>query len=36
MLSIITNLNIRGEEDHIFVIAVAYQHRKPDYWDERE
>lgn len=20
------------EEDHIFVIAVAHQHRKPDYW----
>lgn len=23
------------EEDHIFVIAVANQHRKPDYWIER-
>ena len=23
------------EEDHIFVIAVAHQHRKPDYWVER-
>ena len=23
------------EEDHIFVIAVAHQHRKPDYWIER-
>lgn len=20
------------EEDHIFVIAIAHQHRKPDYW----
>ena len=20
------------EEDHIFIIAVAHQHRKPDYW----
>lgn len=24
------------EEDHIFVIAVAHQHRKPDYWVERK
>lgn len=24
------------EEDHLFVIAVAHQHRKPDYWVERE
>jgi len=24
------------EEDHIFVIAVAHQHRKPDYWIENE
>jgi hypothetical protein len=23
------------EEGHIFVIAVAHQHRKPDYWIER-
>jgi len=23
------------EEDHVFVIAVAHQHRKPDYWVER-
>ncbi len=23
------------EEDHIFVIAVAHQHRKPYYWIER-
>jgi plasmid stabilization system protein ParE len=23
------------EEDHIFIIAVAHQHRKPDYWIER-
>lgn len=23
------------EEDHIFVIAVAHLHRKPDYWIER-
>ena len=22
------------EKDHIFVIAVAHQHRKPDYWLE--
>lgn len=22
------------EQDHIFVIAVAHQHRKPDYWIE--
>ncbi|HCS92743.1 MAG: type II toxin-antitoxin system RelE/ParE family toxin [Thiohalocapsa sp. PB-PSB1] len=24
------------EEDHIFVIAVAHQHRRPDYWTERD
>ena len=24
------------EADHIFVIAVAHQHRKPDYWIDRE
>jgi plasmid stabilization system protein ParE len=23
------------EEDHILVIAIAHQHRKPDYWIER-
>lgn len=23
------------EKDHIFIIAVAHQHRKPDYWVER-
>lgn len=23
------------EEDHIFVIAVAHQHRKPDYWMDK-
>lgn len=23
------------EEDHILVIAVAHQHRKPDYWVDR-
>ncbi|MBW1699940.1 MAG: type II toxin-antitoxin system RelE/ParE family toxin [Deltaproteobacteria bacterium] len=23
------------EQDHIFVIAVAHQHRKPNYWVER-
>ena len=23
------------EDDHVFVIAVAHQHRKPDYWVER-
>ena len=23
------------EEDHIFIIAVAHQHRKPDHWIER-
>ena len=23
------------ESDHIFVIAVAHQHRKPDYWIDR-
>jgi mRNA-degrading endonuclease RelE of RelBE toxin-antitoxin system len=23
------------EEDHLFVIAIAHQHRKPDYWIER-
>jgi plasmid stabilization system protein ParE len=22
------------EEDHVFIIAVAHQHRKPDYWIE--
>jgi plasmid stabilization system protein ParE len=24
------------EEDHILVIAVAHQHRKPDYWVGRD
>ena len=24
------------EKDHIFIIAVAHQHRKPDYWIDRE
>lgn len=24
------------EKDHIFIIAIAHQHRKPDYWIERE
>ncbi|MEW6614970.1 MAG: type II toxin-antitoxin system RelE/ParE family toxin [Thermodesulfobacteriota bacterium] len=24
------------EEDHIFIIAVAHQHRKPDYWIRRK
>lgn len=24
------------EDNHIFVIAVAHQHRKPDYWVDRE
>lgn len=24
------------QADHIFVIAVAHQHRKPDYWVERD
>jgi len=24
------------EEDHIIVIAVAHQHRKPDYWVGRD
>ncbi len=24
------------EENHILVIAVAHQHRKPDYWVERD
>jgi len=23
------------ETDHIFIIALAHQHRKPDYWVER-
>lgn len=23
------------ESDHIFIIAIAHQHRKPDYWIER-
>lgn len=23
------------ETDHIFIIALAHQHRKPDYWIER-
>lgn len=23
------------EADHIYVIALAHQHRKPDYWTER-
>lgn len=24
------------ESDHIFIIAVAHQHRKPNYWVERD
>ncbi len=24
------------ESNHIFIIAVAHQHRKPDYWIERD
>lgn len=24
------------ESDHIFIIALAHQHRKPDYWVERK
>ncbi|WP_133510933.1 type II toxin-antitoxin system RelE/ParE family toxin [Candidatus Thiosymbion oneisti] len=24
------------EADHIFIIAVSHQHRKPDYWIDRE
>lgn len=24
------------EEDHILVIAVAHQHRRPDYWVDRD
>ncbi len=24
------------EQDHIFIIAVVNQHRKPDYWIDRE
>ena len=24
-----------SETDHIFIIALAHQHRKPDYWVER-
>jgi len=24
------------EEDHVFIIAIAHQHRKPDYWIDRE
>lgn len=23
------------EKDHIYIIAVAHQHRRPDYWVER-
>lgn len=23
------------ETDHIFIIAIAHQHRKPDYWIDR-
>lgn len=24
------------EENHIFIIAIAHQHRKPDYWIETD
>nr|MBF0222740.1 type II toxin-antitoxin system RelE/ParE family toxin [Desulfobulbaceae bacterium] len=24
------------EEHHIFIIAIAHQHRKPDYWIDKE
>ncbi len=24
------------ESDHIFIIAIAHQHRKPNYWVERQ
>jgi plasmid stabilization system protein ParE len=23
------------EQDHIFIVAVAHQHRRPDYWVDR-
>ena len=23
------------EEDHLFIIAIAHQHRRPDYWVDR-
>ncbi|HET6527487.1 MAG TPA: type II toxin-antitoxin system RelE/ParE family toxin [Balneolaceae bacterium] len=29
------NLLYSIEEDHIFIIAVAHQHRRPDYWIDR-
>jgi len=29
------NLLYSIEQDHIFIIAVAHQHRKPNYWVER-
>lgn len=29
------NLLYSIEDDHIFVIAVAHQHREPDYWIDR-
>ncbi len=24
------------EEDHIFIIAIAHQHQKPNYWADRD
>ena len=24
------------EKDHIFIIAISHQHRKPDYWVDRK
>ena len=30
------NLLYSIEDDHIFIIAVAHQHRRPDYWMDRE
>lgn len=24
------------EKDHVFIIAVAHQHRQPDYWVDRD
>jgi ParE toxin of type II toxin-antitoxin system, parDE len=25
-----------NENDHIFIIAIAHQHRRPDYWTDRQ
>jgi hypothetical protein len=36
MIHITYKLMYSVEKDHVLVIAVAHQHRKPDYWIGRD